>query len=159
MKALARLRAASYAPETVRAMMDAFDAVWSSVHFHFYDSPETFERARLRLANAILGAAAYPGQDVESLKTAGLRSMAMQYRLQPGDFGLEAAMPQRVNNPRYWRNYAEETRTIAEQMLDPESKRMLMGVAETYAELARRALAEAETSSSHSRLRPTRDDG
>ena len=55
-------------------------------------------------------------------------------------------MPQRVNNPRYWRNYAEETRTIADQIKDPECKRLLMGVAETYAELARRAIAaEAAT--------------
>jgi hypothetical protein len=50
-------------------------------------------------------------------------------------------MPQRVNNPRYWRSYAEETRKIADQIKDPESKRLLMGVAKTYAELARRAIA------------------
>jgi len=48
-------------------------------------------------------------------------------------------MPQRINSPRYWRNYAEDTLRIAEQMKDPESKRLLMGVAATYAELARRA--------------------
>jgi hypothetical protein len=52
-------------------------------------------------------------------------------------------MPQRVNNPRYWRAHAEETRTIAEQMKDPECKRLLMSVAAIYAELARRALAGA----------------
>jgi hypothetical protein len=54
---------------------------------------------------------------------------------------------QRVNNPKCWRSYAEETLRIAEQMKDPECKRLLMGVAETYAELARRALA-AEASKS-----------
>ena len=48
-------------------------------------------------------------------------------------------MPQRINSPRYWRGYAEDTLRIAEQMKDPESKRLLMGVAATYAELARRA--------------------
>jgi hypothetical protein len=48
-------------------------------------------------------------------------------------------MPQRINSPRYWRNYAEDTLRIAEQMKDPESKRLLMGVVATYVELGRRA--------------------
>ena len=51
-------------------------------------------------------------------------------------------MGQRVHNPRYWRNYADETLAIAEQMTDPECKRLLIGVAETYAQLARRAAAK-----------------
>jgi hypothetical protein len=141
MKAVARLRGASYSPDTVQGMLEAFDAAWASVHFHFYESPNGYEAARLRLANAILRAAADGNRDVEQLKTAGLASMAAHYRLEPGDLGAEAIMPQRVNNPRYWRNYAEETRTLAEQMKDPECRRLLMGVAETYAELARRAVA------------------
>lgn len=139
MKARARLLGSIYSPETIRAMLEAFDAAWASVHFHFYDSPDTFECARLRLANAILLAAAGDRRDVEQLKIAGLASVAAHYRLAPDDFGLEATMPQRVNNPRYWRSFAEATRAIAEQMEDPECKRMLLGVAETYAELARRA--------------------
>src|SRR5262245_9958917 len=148
MKAIERLRGASYSPETVQAMLKAFDAAWASVHFQFYDSPDTYECARLRLANAILRAAVDGNRNVERLKTAGLASMAAAYRLRPGDFGAEVIMPQRVNNPRYWRNYAEETRTIAEQMTDPQCRRMLMSVAETYAELARRAIA-AEASRPH----------
>jgi hypothetical protein len=123
-------------------MLEAFDAAWALVHFHFYDSPDTFECARLRLANAILLAAAENCWDVEQLKAAGLATITHHYRLAPGDFGLEAIMPQRVNNPKYWRAYAEATRTLAEQMQDPESKRMLLGIAETYTELARRALAD-----------------
>src|SRR5262245_35503234 len=132
MKARARLLGASYAPETVRAMLEAFDAAWASVRFHFYDSPETFEPARLGLANAILREAADDHRDVEQLKAAGLAAVAAHYRLGPDDFGLEAIMPQRVNNPRYWRSFAEETLAIAEQMKDPECRRLLMGVAETY---------------------------
>jgi hypothetical protein len=54
-------------------------------------------------------------------------------------------MPQRVHNPRYWRSYAEETRTIAEQMKGPQCKRLLTGVSETYAELARRAILRKRT--------------
>lgn len=143
MKAILRLRAASYDPETIQAMVRAFDAVWAAVHFHFYESPDTYEAARLRLANAILRAAADGNRDVAQLKTAGLASIAARYRLEPGDCELEAIMPQRVNNPRYWRNYADATRAIAEQTKDPECKRILMGVAESYAELARRAIATA----------------
>src|SRR5262245_28454768 len=143
MKAILRLRAASYDPETIQAMVRAFDVVWVAVHFHFYDSPDTYEAARLILGNSMLRAAADGNRDVAQLKNAGLASIAAHYRLEPGDCDLEAIMPQRVNNPRYWRNYADETRTIAEQMKDPECKRLLMGVAETYAELARRAIAAA----------------
>ena len=156
MKALARIRAASYDPEAIRAMMEAFDAAWASVHFHFFDSPERFEGARLQLANAILRAAATGDLNVEQMKVAALRSMAVRYRLEPSDIGRQAIMPQRVHNPRYWRNYAEETRTIADQMTDPECKRMLMGVAETYAALARRAI-EAEKRLPRSGSRPTDD--
>jgi hypothetical protein len=141
MKAIARLRGASYSPQTVQAMLEAFDAAWALVHFHFYESPDCYEVARLRLANTILRAADEGNRDVEQLTAAGLASMGAFYRLEPGDFGAEAIMPQRVNNPRYWQNYAEETRTMAEQMKDPECKRLLVGVAETYAELARRAVA------------------
>src|SRR5262245_53368723 len=116
MEAIIRLRAASYDPETIQAMARAFDAAWAAVHFHFYDGPDTYEAARLMLANAILRAAADGNRDVAQLKNAGLASIAAHYRLEPGDCGLEAIMPQRVHNPRYWRNFAEFTRTIAEQM-------------------------------------------
>src|SRR5262245_46398234 len=138
MHARFRIWGASYGPETITAMLAAFDEAWAAVRFHFHDSPELFETSRERLADAILGAAAEGGRDVGRLKRAGLLAMAMHYRLEPADFGLEAVMPQRVNNPRYWQSYAEETRTIAEQITDPECKRLLIGVSETYAELARR---------------------
>jgi hypothetical protein len=141
-------------------MTDAFDAAWAAVQFHFYESPETFETARFKLANAILAAAADGDQDMERLKTAGLRSMAACYRLGPRDFGVEAIMPQRVHNARYWRSYCEETRTIAKQMKDPECKRMLIGVAGTYAELARRAIAGDDSprpSTVHEEMLTSRD--
>jgi hypothetical protein len=51
-------------------------------------------------------------------------------------------MPQRLHNAKRWRQLAEDTRAIAEQMKDPECKRLLMAIAEAYAKLARRALAE-----------------
>jgi hypothetical protein len=86
MKARARLLGASYEPETIRAMLQAFDAAWATVRFHFYDSPESFEAARLGLANAILLEAADDHRDVQQLKAAGLAA----HYLGPGDFSLEA---------------------------------------------------------------------
>jgi hypothetical protein len=50
-------------------------------------------------------------------------------------------MVQWVHTPRYWRTHAEETLSIAEQMTDPECKKLLVIVAETYTQLARRAAA------------------
>ena len=63
--------------------------------------------------------------------------MAMHY----GRNTLEDMMGQRVHNARYWRSYADETLAIADQMTDPECKRLLLGVAETYTQLARHAAA------------------
>ena len=44
-----------------------------------------------------------------------------------------------INDPAHWRQRAEEARAIADQMNDPESKRMMLKVAEDYDRLAERA--------------------
>jgi hypothetical protein len=44
-----------------------------------------------------------------------------------------------MNNPEHWRNRAEEARVNAEQISDPESKRMMLEIAEGYLRLAERA--------------------
>ena len=41
--------------------------------------------------------------------------------------------------PDHWRVCAEEARTIAEGMKNPETKRMMLGVAESYERMARMA--------------------
>jgi hypothetical protein len=46
-----------------------------------------------------------------------------------------------IDDPDNLRSHAEEARMMAEQMIDPEAKRMMMGVVETYERLARRAEA------------------
>jgi hypothetical protein len=46
-----------------------------------------------------------------------------------------------IDDPDCFWSRAEEARTMAERMIDPEAKRMMIGVAETYERLARRAEA------------------
>jgi hypothetical protein len=54
-----------------------------------------------------------------------------------------------MNNPQHWRDRAEEARVNAEQMSDPESRRMMLEIADGYVRLAERAeqrLRESEKS-------------
>ena len=44
-----------------------------------------------------------------------------------------------INDPRYWRDHAEEARTVADEMSDDEDKKMMLRMAADYDELARRA--------------------
>jgi hypothetical protein len=48
-----------------------------------------------------------------------------------------AKMP--INDPKHWRERAEEARVHAEQITDEKSKKMILRIAEDYDELARRA--------------------
>jgi hypothetical protein len=44
-----------------------------------------------------------------------------------------------INDPKHWRERAEEARVHAEQRTDEISKKMILRIAEDYDELARRA--------------------
>ena len=44
-----------------------------------------------------------------------------------------------INDPKHWRARAEEARTVAESLTDPDSKKAMLRIAKDYDELARRA--------------------
>jgi hypothetical protein len=48
-------------------------------------------------------------------------------------------VPTLMDNPAHWRARAEESRVLADQMNDPESKRTMLGIADGYDRMAERA--------------------
>ena len=46
---------------------------------------------------------------------------------------------QHFNNPKHWRDRAEEARILADDMHDDQSKRVMLEIAEDYEKLAERA--------------------
>jgi hypothetical protein len=48
-------------------------------------------------------------------------------------------VPFRGDNPAFWEARAEETRAIMQKVTDPQSRRLLVTIAESYEELAERA--------------------
>jgi len=51
----------------------------------------------------------------------------------------QAVMVRRVDVPELWRARAEEARDLADRLHDPESRRIMLGIAVSYAVLAQRA--------------------
>jgi hypothetical protein len=44
-----------------------------------------------------------------------------------------------INDPKHWRQRAQEARTVADELTDPDAKRRMLRTAADYEELARRA--------------------
>src|SRR5262245_2967999 len=80
MKARRLVEGATFRPETVKAMGEAFDQAWAQIAGHFGDTPHEIENARLKLTEALLSIATDEGTDVVALKAGALHTMAMDYR-------------------------------------------------------------------------------
>jgi hypothetical protein len=61
--------------------------------------------------------------------------------------GAPMPSPHFINEPEHWRKRAEEARTLADQMNDPQSKQAMLRIATDYDHLARRAAARTKPSS------------
>jgi hypothetical protein len=48
-------------------------------------------------------------------------------------------MPPLLHNAKHWRDRADEARSVASNLHDPETRRMMLGIAEAYEKLALRA--------------------
>jgi hypothetical protein len=128
MRARKFIQGATYAPETVKVLCQAFDEAWASIAQR-YSGEREIERARLRLANSVLSVAAQNGRDVQALKQSALLHMAGTILLHPSS----------NQDPEVWRKRAEETRAEAEKETDPDRKKTLLDIAADYDELARLA--------------------
>jgi hypothetical protein len=74
---------AAFGPETLKAIGQAFDEAWAQIAGNFGTDPDDVERARLRLADAMISVATEQSRDVAQLKSAALEAMALRYRSRP----------------------------------------------------------------------------
>jgi hypothetical protein len=80
MKARQVIDGASYGPETLKAIGQAFDEAWSDIAGNFGDDSREIEEARLALAKALLSVAYEDSRDVGVLKAGALQAMAYHER-------------------------------------------------------------------------------
>ena len=59
--------------------------------------------------------------------------------MKDGDRDNRAMARALINDPAHWRDRAEEARRIAEEMVDPDAKRMMLNIAAGYDRLAQHA--------------------
>ena len=73
---------ASFGPEALHAIGEAFDAAWVKIAGNFGDDPAEIDEALLKLETALLSVATEDSRDVEELKRAALERMALNHRKQ-----------------------------------------------------------------------------
>jgi hypothetical protein len=80
MRARQLIDGASFGPEALKAIGEAFDAAWAEIAGNFGNDPGNIDDALYRLANALLSVASEDSRDVEVLKRAALKQMALDDR-------------------------------------------------------------------------------
>jgi hypothetical protein len=71
---------ASFGPDAMKAIGEAFDAAWAEIANNFGNMPVVIEAARLKLADALLSIASEDSRDANVLKKAALQRLALDYR-------------------------------------------------------------------------------
>ena len=77
MRARQLIDGASFGPDALRAIGDAFDAAWAEISGRFGIDLVAIEATRLSLSNAVLSVASEDSRDVEALKKAALQKMGL----------------------------------------------------------------------------------
>jgi hypothetical protein len=65
---------------------------WHTIERNFGDDPKDIEKARIRLAEALLSIATEDSRDVQALKNGGLQAMALGYR-EPRTHAVDEVAP------------------------------------------------------------------
>jgi len=71
---------ASFGPEALHAIGEAFDAAWAEIAGNFGDDPAEIDDALLDLETALFSVATNDSRDVEELKRAALERMSLHDR-------------------------------------------------------------------------------
>jgi hypothetical protein len=80
MEARPLIDGAAFGPAALKVIWQAYDEAWAQIAANFGSDHLVLRTARVTLANAILAVASDTSRDVEALKNAGLRAMALNYR-------------------------------------------------------------------------------
>ena len=83
MRAKQLIEGASYGPEALKIVCQAFEEAWTSIAGNFGDEPAAIE-ARLKLANTILSFPHNEIRDVEQVKNSALQIIALAYHSPAG---------------------------------------------------------------------------
>jgi hypothetical protein len=83
MKAQRLIEGSDFSPETLGVMFQAFDEAWAEVSHHYAADKAEKERARTRLAHAIVAVAKADSREAQRLKDEALQVMAMAHRERP----------------------------------------------------------------------------
>jgi len=86
MRARQLIDGASFGPEALKVIWQAFDEAWAQIAGNFGNDQHDIERARNRLASALLSVANEDSRNAAVLARAALETMALGYRNPPPKF-------------------------------------------------------------------------